>query len=127
MIVFHYVSNLSPPAPFVSVDLSSTDGQAVVTGVLAQLDSAADLTVVPLPLVERLGASEIEERSFGGFDGSVAKLSVYRVLLTIHGTTSPYLVDVVASPIEPWILLGRDVLNQFRVVLDGPSQKVENG
>jgi predicted aspartyl protease len=127
MIVFNYVSSLSPPAPFVILDLSSVDGQTVVSGLLAQLDSAADLTVVPLPLAERLGATAIEERQFGGFDGSVSKLSVFRVLLTIHGTSTTYLVDVIASPNEPWILLGRDVLNQVRLLLDGPLQKVEIG
>jgi hypothetical protein len=34
---------------------------------------------------------------------------------------SPRLVKVLASLEEPYVLLGRDVLNHFRITLDGPN------
>ena len=34
---------------------------------------------------------------------------------------SRYLYNQVASPLEPYVLLGRDVLNHFRITLDGPN------
>jgi hypothetical protein len=35
-----------------------------------------------------------------------------------------YTVEVLAAD-EPYVLLGRDILNRYRVVLDGPKQKLE--
>jgi hypothetical protein len=34
-------------------------------------------------------------------------------------------MELVASPGENWILLGRDVLNKFVVMLDGPQLALE--
>jgi hypothetical protein len=37
----------------------------------------------------------------------------------------PITVKVVASPDEPYALLGRDVLNKHTIVLDGPNLILE--
>jgi hypothetical protein len=37
------------------------------------------------------------------------------------------LVEVVASPGESWVLLGRDILNAHRALLDGPQLFLEIG
>ncbi len=39
----------------------------------------------------------------------------------------PQTIEVVASPGESWVLLGRDVLNSYRALLDGPQLAVEIG
>jgi hypothetical protein len=37
----------------------------------------------------------------------------------------PMTVEVLAHPAEPFILLGRDVLNHYRILLDGPKLALE--
>ena len=59
-----------------------------------------------------------------GFGGERHHLDTYVVFLQIHDM-HPFGVEVVAHDDESFILLGRDVLNKFRVVLDGPDQILE--
>ena len=52
--------------------------------------------------------------------------TVYAVLLGLHDLpTRPF--KVAAHTEESWILLGRDVLNAYRVLLDGPQLALEIG
>jgi hypothetical protein len=39
--------------------------------------------------------------------------------------STPKIVRVVASRDEPYVLLGRDVLNDYRAILDGPLLRSE--
>jgi hypothetical protein len=50
----------------------------------------------------------------------------YPVQMTIH-SLAPQLLEVVASAGETWVLLGRDVLNAHRLLLDGPGLVLEIG
>jgi predicted aspartyl protease len=86
----------------------------------AQLDTAADLTIIPSRLVEELGLLQVNEVPILGVGGRFDILPAFLVLIEIRGT-SPRLVKVLSSPEEPYVLLGRDVLNHFRITLDGPN------
>ena len=55
MIRYRYNHQLSPPAPFIHVGLQALESADALAELPAQLDSAADITVVPAGLVERLG------------------------------------------------------------------------
>ena len=51
-------------------------------------------------------------------------MTLYAALLGVH-TLPQRLIEVVAHPDESWVLLGRDVLNGLRLVLDGPQLALE--
>jgi hypothetical protein len=53
-------------------------------------------------------------------------MSTYPLSLTIHNLPVQT-IEVVASPGESWMLLGRDVLNNYRLLLDGPHLVLELG
>ena len=53
-------------------------------------------------------------------------LATYAVFLGVHDRPLQ-LIKVVAAADEAWILLGRDVLNAFRLLLDGPQLVSEIG
>jgi len=116
-----YLSVLSPPSPFVSVTVANRDGSVIVRDCAAQLDTAADWTVLPQKLIEQLGSVVTRDVVLTGFGGVSVKSSVFEVWLTLP-TFTPVLLEVTAHPSEPWILLGRDMLNRYQVFLDGPSQ-----
>ena len=63
-------------------------------------------------------------REFSGFDGRVSWVSTFLVQLGLR-ESAPKVIRVVASRDEPYVLLGRVVLNDYRVVLDGPRLRLE--
>ena len=126
MIRYSYNSEIQPPAPFVYLNLRNPADGTELSQVPAQIDTAADRTVLPDSVVNALGLSQIGTTSIGGFGGIVYSLPAYVVDLAIHDLAhQPF--KVIASPEEPWVLLGRDVLNTHRFLLDGPGLALEIG
>jgi hypothetical protein len=123
-ITFHYVQQESPPSPYVLVSIGRFNGQASLVDLPAKVDSAADRTVIPLQAATELALDEIEQRPFAGLGSVVTTLPIYRAVLTIRGL-APVLADMAGAPGEPHVLLGRDILNLYRLVLDGPGLRVE--
>lgn len=126
MIRYVYSSQIAPPAPFVLVTLRHPQSGAEVQNIPAQLDTAADRTVLPLAIVQLLGLPALGSLPIGGVGGAVQQMPLYAAFLGIH-TLVPELVEVLAHPDESWPLLGRDVLNAHRILLDGPQLALEIG
>ncbi len=124
MIRYGYNQQVEPPAPFVHVTIRCPETAKVVAGLPAQLDCAADRSVIPGKLVEELGLLPLDEIQVGGFGGQVFVLPTYRVELGISGLL-PVLTEVIAHDKENVVLLGRDVLNRHNIALLGPTQKLE--
>jgi hypothetical protein len=92
----------------------------------AQLDTAADRTVLPANLVRALGLLQLGSILTAGL-GNLARLRPsYLVEVRIHNLTA-HTIEAVSDPNEAWILLGRDVLNNHRIVFDGPQLTLEIG
>jgi predicted aspartyl protease len=125
-VTFRYVATETPPAPYALVAVGRPDGTTLAADVPAKVDCGADRTVIPIHLATDLRLDEVERREFEGLGGNRVAMSIFQLLLTVRGCPA---VGVNAAGIdgEPFILLGRDVLNNFRVVLDGPSGKMEIG
>jgi predicted aspartyl protease len=121
-----YATFLNPPAPFVLANVAPTTGADASDALLAQLDYGADRTVLPLEVVERLHLPSSGVAMIAGLGGEVEEARLYDVRLTIAGF-SPLAVEVLANPGEPCVLLGRDVLNNYRIIPDGPNQRLEIG
>ena len=125
MIVrYGYVDQLGVPAPFVHVTLRCPDSPTQVEQIPALVDSGADRTVIPLQFVEELGLVQMDQVTIAGFGGHISDIPSFLVEITIR-KVKPVLAEVLASEGESYVLLGRDVLNHFRVVLDGPKSAVE--
>jgi hypothetical protein len=103
-----YVSVLSPPAPFVNVGVANRDGSVIIPGCGAQFDTAADRTVFPQSLIDRLGSLPTREVEMIGFGGVAMRTSVFEVWVTLP-TFNPVLLEVTSHATEPWIQLGRDL------------------
>jgi hypothetical protein len=126
MVSYAYARECTPPAPFVHVTLRSPDGITAVADFPAQLDTAADRTVVPLRVIEELHLVQMGTITESGVGGQVAVLPAFLVELTVR-QLQPLALKVIASPEEPFVPLGRDVLNRYRIVLDGPQLALEIG
>lgn len=124
MIRYGYNQQMQPPAPFVHVTIRCPETGAALADLPAQLDCAADRSVIPGRLVVELGLVPLDELPIGGFGGQVFLLATYRVELGIRGLP-PILTEVIAHASETVILLGRDVLNHHNITLLGPTLKLE--
>ena len=126
MIRYRYARHLSLPAPFVNVALSCPQTGSRVADLPAQIDSGADRTVLPGPVVLQLGLVEDGRLLFQGFAAEVVELPIFLVEVHIHDL-APMMVRAALGEHEPHILLGRDVLNSHRILLDGPHLALEIG
>jgi hypothetical protein len=124
VIRYRYSNHLSPPAPFVHVSLRNPADGTELLNVPAQVDSAADRSVIPQALAVQLGLAQMGTLAIGGLGGIIYSLPTYVVFVAIHDL-APQAVKVVANADEPWMLLGRDVLNARRLILDGPGSFLE--
>jgi Retroviral aspartyl protease len=124
MIRYGYNQQFAPPAPFVHVTIRSRDGAKEVGELPALLDTAADKSVIPLRVVNELNLVKVREASVEGVGGHVERYPTFLVQLAIR-SLPPVVVEVLATPEEAYVLLGRDVLNHFRVFLHGPDLAVE--
>lgn len=121
---YKYRSEFDPPAPVIAVRIAHFATGVAVDDFPAQIDHGADRSVIPASLVDALELVPLDRITVRGFLGKPEEMSRYAVQVTPKGLR-PVEVTVLTSMEEQVIILGRDVLNQFRVVLDGPNQTVE--
>jgi len=114
---------LDPPGPVVSVKITPPNRSTPIRIRLAEIDTGADISVIPEFLVNELNLAEKRPIFMLGYDGSPARRATFQVDLKILGYTLRA-VRVVAAPRDT-ILLGRDVLKHFIITLDGKAQTFE--
>jgi hypothetical protein len=124
MIRYNYNRQTLPPAPFVHVTVRHPQTEVGVDDLPAQIDTAADFTVVPSTVISQLGLAQLDQVAIGGFGGHVTLAPTFLVGLVGRGF-APLMVRVLGGEDEPFVLLGRDVLNHYRIFLDGPSLILE--
>jgi hypothetical protein len=110
----------------VNVTLQNPISGAELRNVPAQLDIAADRTLLPDSLVQTLNLPQIGAIPIGGVGGLTQTMPSYPVRVAIHDLPAQT-IEAVAHPNEAWVLLGRDVLNALRLLLDGPGLVLEIG
>jgi predicted aspartyl protease len=126
LIRYAYNAQRQPPAPFVLVTLRHPTTGAEVRDVPAQIDTGADCSLVPQTVIDALGLKPSGSWTIKGVGDMVDEMRLYLISLSIH-RFPPKAIEVPAHAGERWVLLGRDVLNDFRVVLDGPKLSLEIG
>lgn len=120
---FNYEKAEDPPAPFISVRLSHDVHDERTVEINAKLDTGADITAIPSDIVEQLNLRHSGEMAFEDFDGHLFHKDIYAIRIKLptgqHGR-----INVLTIPSDH-VLLGRDVINQFRLLLDGPALTLE--
>jgi predicted aspartyl protease len=119
---FAYDVKLDPPGPVVPVRIARPVGdEAVMVPML--VDTGADCTLVPASIVRRLGLPRIDAITLAGVGGARTRSTVHAAAIQVGEIR--LLARVVAFVDEA--ILGRDVLNQAVVTLDGPGLAISVG
>jgi hypothetical protein len=124
MIRYLYNRQYNPPAPFVHVIVRCPQTGKELTDVPAQLDTAADRTSFPWHIVETLGLAQIDAALVEGYGGDLSSVPIFNAHVAIK-SLAPIDLSIFGKKGEAFVLLGRDVLNQHRIVLDGPQLAFE--
>lgn len=115
-----YSDAYSPPAPTINIKLRNTATLEPSDDVPMLLDTGADLTLIPREYCDTVGA-EISETTFldlEGFDGTISR--AYYVHLDLIFLNKAFRGNYLAYD-QPEGILGRDILNKFSIVFDGPN------
>lgn len=124
MIQYRYNRQVLPPAPFVYVELRRPESKSMPVQAPAQIDTGADRTSIPASIVDALDLRTIRETVVLGYGNIPHEVRTVDVEVGFHGGAAMTL-EVYCSPDEECVLLGRDWLNRFKVVLDGPMLSLE--
>ena len=117
-----YSAEYEPPCPVLTLRLASPPGGAGV-GLIAVVDTGADMTLVPEPVARILGLPVISQIRVAGVTGTAERADVFAAAIELAGTH--LLVEVVAFGKET--IVGRDLLNRFDLRLDGPGHLLDIG
>jgi len=116
-----YDSNwFAPPAPLARVTLRNPQSGATQGYVPMLLDTGADVSLLPQTVVNSLGLTIFSDRQYElvSFDGSTSFAPVVQLeLIFLERTFTGQFLTIE----QEWGILGRNILNAIRLMLDGPS------
>lgn len=110
-----------PPAPVLPVHVSGVKGTGPGLLLHALVDTGADCSVISARVVRALRLPIVDKVIVKGFAGKAEPSAVHAIQMRVGGRR--LLARVVASGTES--LLGRDILNQLELYLDGHSAVCE--
>jgi hypothetical protein len=117
--VYSYDSEFDTPAPVLSFQISSPSRSSSFT-ITALVDSGADITVIPRTVAQGLSLQPVYVAYSQGFGGVPQESIVFSALVTVEGEES--VIIGVLTWNEDYALLGRDIINRWKVLPDGPGQ-----
>lgn len=120
---FDYNHAYSPSAPFVEVGVNNYDAGSTPINVKAQVDSGADATMMPISVLEQVGALFEATHSARDFSGQAHIVDLYAAAVSLAGQT--FYLRVIAQENTNEGIIGRDILNDLVVTLNGPAHVTE--
>jgi predicted aspartyl protease len=114
---FDYDRHYWPPAPVIDIAVDGYSSNVPIM-IRALIDSGADGTMIPYSVLEKVEAAYTDSVRMRGVTGSSEQKDRYRVRIQI-GEIVVKGIDAVAVDDEDGSLIGRDVLSQLVVTLDG--------
>ncbi|MBX2999131.1 MAG: hypothetical protein KF893_11525 [Caldilineaceae bacterium] len=115
--------SLQPPIPALEIRLVNPVTGMRSTYRHALLDTGADVTIIPISLLDQIKAESNFETTVYGLWGGQEAVPIYNIDIVIGA----YLLAgiLVIGSKESEILLGRNVTNQLRLLLNGPAETVD--
>ena len=120
---FAYNRDYYPPAPVAEVSFITIAESLCVGPFTGLIDSGADGTIVPVAYLHEIVAPPTEEMIIRSQWGEGRRVMLYLVDVQIGEVVLPG-IEVVGDEFSNESILGRDVLNRLRVLLDGPARHV---
>lgn len=88
------------------------------------IDTGADATMIPLSVLEQIDARPLMEKRVRSHWGEWRQIEIFLVDIEFDGLRLPNL-HVIGDDMGGDVILGRDVLNKLRILLDGPNKETQ--
>ena len=121
---YPYSTEYLPAAPVMEIRLGAPGTEPSLGFLEALVDTGADATIVPIAHLRQIKAKKIDQATLHSQWGERRAVALYAVALEIN----QYRFDairVVGDEIGDEVILGRNLLNRLRLLLDGPAGMVE--
>ncbi len=117
---YPYDQQYEPPFPVAPVVLHNSEEELRTETIEALLDTGSDGTLVPIVHLRQILAPPMIDTHIRSHWGEWRSAQMFVVDIELAGLRLPG-VFVVGDELGAEIVLGRNVLNKLRVLLDGPS------
>ena len=126
MIVYsHEYSNAyEPSAPVIQMTVCHVTKENYQQTITALVDSGSDATMIPIHVLRAVRAKYVETRQVRGISGLAYPIDTYLVKIRI-GPHTIYGIEAAAVERDEEAIIGRDVINQLVVILNGLAEMVE--
>ena len=124
LYTYSYNSDFDPPMPVVDVLLVGPYSRETSGPHRALVDSGSDGTLVPINLLAQINATSVGTGRLTWLWQESRRVRIYFVELQIGPYRLPA-VRVAGVPAGTDFVLGRNVLNQLLVTLNGPAEMTE--
>ena len=121
---YPYSADYEPSMPIATVTLRAPSSGEVIGPEMALVDSGADGTLIPINLLEQIGAVSIATGRLTWLWEESRPVNLYIVQMEIGPCVLPK-VRVAGVPAGTDLILGRNVLNQMVLTLNGPAGVME--
>lgn len=118
-----YDANHDPPAIVLTLSVAGVVHRRPRVDVPALIDTGTDVTAVPETLLERLKLYPVGRIIIEDANGVMTPEFTYDAFLSLPEESAKKM-EVVLTP-YPFVILGRDWLRDYYVLLDGPGQQFE--
>jgi predicted aspartyl protease len=119
-----YLDTYYPPMPALEIRLGYPEEALILGPLTAIVDTGADGTLIPQSLIDAIGAPFVDDVRVRSHWGEWRSMQLFTVDVGIGRFRLPA-VEVVGDDQGKEIVLGRNVLNCLRLLLDGPADQVE--
>ena len=90
----------------------------------AIVDSGADSTMIPKAILNQLHVQQVKTAWMTGVAGERMAVNLYWVFVQF-GDFRPVYTEVIGVHHRDEVIVGRDIINQFSVLLNGPAHTIE--
>lgn len=123
-MTYSYLDTYYPSAPALEIRLGYPEESLKLGPFVAMLDTGADGTLVPQAWIDELGAPFVDDIRIRSHWGEWRNVQIFTVDLGVGPLRLPA-IEVLGDETGDEIVLGRNVLNKLRLLLDGPKGEVE--
>jgi predicted aspartyl protease len=120
MTALAFDRRFDPPAPVLLVRITGSERHGPAVALRMLVDTGADCSLIPLPIALSLGLPLVDRVQIQGVAAGRHMASVFAA--RVHIGRFVKLARLVAFGDEA--LLGRDLLNQLVLRIDGPAQSI---
>lgn len=124
MSSYPYSSEYSPAAPVVEIRLGAPGTSPRLGPLEALVDTGADSTLIPIEYLKRIEARKVDRATLRSQWGERRSVSLYAVAMEI-GHKHFSATWIIGDEIGDEVILGRNVLNRLRLLLDGQAAMTE--